>query len=146
MEFFLSTSSSWRFFKWAPEDEENDESGKDTSVKDTEKRLNNLHKPDRRDAVSYDALNHFQTPQKRTEKSFRKSSPPMSPSPYVDTGDIYDTEEDERVDSSSSTVYRGILYASNVIEAGPEALKILAFVLGELANSPVEYLPAHERD
>ena len=142
----LSTYSSWQFFKWVPEDEADNVSGKDASAEEAEKRMKNLRIPDTLDAASNEASNQFQTPQKRTKESSRHSSPPLSPSPYIDTDDIDDEEGDESDDSSDHTVNRGLVYASDVIEAGPKALKMLAWVLGEMANSPVENLPAHERD
>jgi Family of unknown function (DUF5898) len=74
---------------------------------------------------------------------------PFHPSPYreVEQGEEEDNEEEDEKDfSATENLKRGTLYASSVISDGPQALKILAWVLGEMAASPVHHKPAYERD
>lgn len=136
----LSTYSSWRFFRWVPAGEDDD------GLEDAGQMLEDLH-------VSTSAMkeNPFITPRKsRSEldvEKARNSSPPMSPKPYCDDdADQSEEDDEEEEDDSTDECQRGTLYASNVISDGPLALKMLAWVLGEMNRSPVEHLPAHKRD
>lgn len=140
----LSTYSSWRFFRWVPADEDisgpEDEAGQ---------KLEDLHLsvPQNKNSLEGDC-DKFRTPQKpgpKSEVGNDRKSPPMSPKPFVDSGK-YKEEEDEESDDSTKVTERGTLYASDVISDGALALRILAWVLGEMARSPVKPLPAHERD
>ena len=56
------------------------------------------------------------------------------------------TEDNEEQDDGGDGVSRGILYASEVITDGPQALRMLAWVLGEMEHSPVHLVPANQRD
>ena len=134
----LSTYSSWRFFRWAPVDE--DIGGPE---EDARQMLEDRHlsEPQNKNSVEDDK---YRTPQKPRSKDDR-NSPPMSPKPYVDTGEC-DEEEDEEMNDSTNAIEHGTLYASDVIPDGALALRTLAWVLGEMERSPVKHVPAHERD
>lgn len=85
----------------------------------------------------------YLTPRKvRSELDGKKarSSPPMSPKPYCDA-DQGEEDDKENEDDSTNEIKRGTLYASTIISGGPEALKILAWVLGEMEQSPIIYIP-----
>jgi hypothetical protein len=135
----LSTYSSWHFFKWVPECVESDD------IDESNKEAG---------GISMEEEDAFCTPQKskselRDEKTTRKS-PPMSPSPYQDVGQVEeDNEQEEEEDSTIRNIKRGTLYASSVMKSekdGPKVLRVLAWVLGEMAASPIHHKLAYERD
>ena len=106
-----------------------------------------LSEPHNEDSMEDDP-GKFQTPLKKRSKSEvgnDRKSPPMSPKPYVDSGK-YEEEDDEELDDSTEEAERGTLYASKVMSDGRLVLRVLAWVLGEMARSPVKQLPAHKRD
>lgn len=85
-------------------------------------------------------------PQELEELNTR-NYPPPSPRPYSDTD--ADGDEDDNQDEvpySSDNIKRGTLYASDIISDGPIALKVLAWVLGEMKQTPIANIPAHKRD
>eukprot|EP00550_Attheya_septentrionalis_P006426 CAMPEP_0198282756 /NCGR_PEP_ID=MMETSP1449-20131203/2521_1 /TAXON_ID=420275 /ORGANISM="Attheya septentrionalis, Strain CCMP2084" /LENGTH=488 /DNA_ID=CAMNT_0043979147 /DNA_START=303 /DNA_END=1769 /DNA_ORIENTATION=- len=135
----LSTYSSWRFFRWVPEGEDLD------GVNETGQLLSGVHVSEspKKTTEGDDA---FLTPRKGQSESdvtTVRTYPPMSPKPYCDDEDEKDEEGE---DDGGDTVSRGILYASEVISDGQAALKMLAWVLGEMDHSPINLVPAHDRE
>jgi len=138
----LSTYSSWRFFRWAPVDEDIGGPEEDARQKLEDRQLS---EPQKKHSVEEDKYRTSQKLRSKSELGDDRSSPPMSPKPYVDTGEC-DEEEDEELDDSTKAIKHGTLYASAVISDGALALRTLAWVLGEMERSPVKHVPAHERD
>eukprot|EP00550_Attheya_septentrionalis_P006755 CAMPEP_0198295084 /NCGR_PEP_ID=MMETSP1449-20131203/25748_1 /TAXON_ID=420275 /ORGANISM="Attheya septentrionalis, Strain CCMP2084" /LENGTH=434 /DNA_ID=CAMNT_0043995269 /DNA_START=315 /DNA_END=1619 /DNA_ORIENTATION=+ len=136
----LSTYSSWRFFRWVPEGEDIDKSLETTQT------LENPYVSESPKKNTMDE-NIYQTPQKvQSELGEKKArnSPPTSPQPFRVSPGMEDDEEQEN--DSPSEIKTGTLYASEVITDGPRALGMLAWVLGEMNRSPINYVPAHQRD
>ena len=136
----LSTYSSWRFFRWLPEGEVTDASDETTQM------LEKLHVSESSKKKTMDG-NIYQTPLKaKSELGEKKGrvSPPMSPQPFRDSAGMEDDEEEEN--DSRCEIKTGTLYASEVMSDGPRALGVLAWILGEMDRSPINYVPAHQRD
>lgn len=93
----------------------------------------------------------FKTPQKPgtvTATSCRHS-PPVSPCLYLDSDQMCETLDEAETNDEAATdapPKRGTTYASPVIKNRTRALKVLACVLGEMHSSPLNYVPAHQRD
>lgn len=140
----LTTYSEWRFFKWKMTAEDEISAADKLAAELGE--LNVSEEMAQTSAVE----NSFHTPQKihkGSQTMASQNSPPMSPRPYTEIDGRPEEETEPDADlSSDDPPLLGRLYASEVIPAGTEALKILAWVLGEMNRSPVRHVPAHERD
>ena len=60
--------------------------------------------------------------------------------------DADQSEEDDNKEEDTGECKPGTLYSSDVISDKTLALKMLAWVLGEMDRTPIEHLPAHKRD
>lgn len=136
----LSTYESWRFFRWVPNDEETETLELRQMVDEM-----SLSPPS-----SSGTANPFVTPRKAhrgVDEGCSRKSPPASPRPYGDAGaDDDDEDREEDKDGFSDCIKRGTLYASDVISDESIALKVFAWVLGEMEQSSIEHLPAYQRD
>lgn len=95
--------------------------------------------------------NPFVTPLKAhrgVDEGSPRKSPSASPRPYSDDADAYEDDEDREEDKGGflDSIERGTLYASDVLSDEAVALKVLAWVLGEMEQSPIEHIPAYLRD
>ena len=136
----LSTYKSWRFFRWVPSEEETENLDLLRQMVD-EISLSPLS--------SSGTSNLFVTPQKAhggVDGGSSRKSPPASPQPYVDADGDENLEEEDEDGFSEDNIKRGTLYASDVISEESVALKLFAWVLGEMAQSPIEHIPAYQRD
>ena len=136
----LSTYKSWRFFRWVPSEEETKTLELGQMVEEM-----SLSPPS-----SLGSANPFVTPQKAhrgVDEGSSRKSPPASPRPYCDA-DADDDDEDleEDKDGFLNSIKQGTLYASDVISDEEVALKVLAWVLGEMEQSPIEHIPAYQCD
>ena len=139
----LTTYSSWRFFKW--------EMMTDDEALATRHLVDRLHvsEPREEERPGPSEGHSFRTPQKapiELQTTNNRASPPMSPKPYTEPDNADDEEEELEADHNHESPLRGVLYASDVIPAGSQVLKMLAWVLGEMQQSPVRKIPAHKRD
>lgn len=120
----LSTYQQWRFFKYELEEED-------------EEIEHNL-------SDSFQDNDPFKTPQKNARP--KRNSPPMSPQPCKED-ECYEEEEDEgEGQESSSLLKRGTLYVSEVVQAGPPALEMLAWILKKMAEAGVTPVKPHDRE
>ena len=145
----LSTYSSWRFFRWLPSEEY--EIRADESLEESEitKKLENLGMSDNKieEGSSVVEASQYRTPRKaRSGTLGPRNSPPTSPKPYCDCDQTEQDGDEDQESDGDTTTKRGILYASEVISDAPKALRVLAWVLGEMYRSPRQYVPSHQRD
>lgn len=138
----LSTYSSWRFFRWVPDGEEIIVGGSEEAAH----MLGGLRVSDQRKEVTTEESQHITPHKTRPDTAWSRKSPPMSPCPCRDSDQADEEEDEEKNEDYICTTKGGTRYASAVVSDGPKALRILAWVLGEMESSPRKCVPAHERD